>query len=120
VDEVDPVPEDKRRRGDGLALFDGRSDRSQQHTVQHGGDFGWVRSGGTEQRVERADTRRGQLGDDPGDQPQHGLGVVHLQQERHERERRRRGSGLEHRHFEDQAANPLGCPHGGEQADVRP
>jgi hypothetical protein len=82
VDEVDPVPEDKGRRGDGPALLDGRSDRSKQHAVQHGGDFSRVRSGGAEQRVERADTRRGQPGDGPADQPQRRLGVVHLQQER--------------------------------------
>jgi hypothetical protein len=118
VDEVDPMPEDKRRRGDGLALFDGRGERSHYHAVQDGGDFSRIRSDGVEQRIKRTDTRRGQPGDDPGDQPQRGPGVVRLQQEGHERERRRRGSGLEHRHFQDQPANPLRRAHGGEQAHV--
>jgi hypothetical protein len=45
---------------------------------------------------------------------------VHLQQEGDERERRRRGGGLEHRHFQDQPAYPPGRSHGGEQAHVGP
>ena len=60
----------------------------------------------------------GQAGGDPGDQPQHGPGVVDLEQERREHERRRRNSPLEHRHFQDQAADPLGRPHRGEQAHI--
>jgi len=105
VNEVDSVPEDERRHGDALPLFGSGRHRPHEHAVQDGGEFIWVRPDGTEQRVERADTRRGQPGHDPGDQPQRGPGVAHLQQERHEEQRRRRGSGLQHRHFKDQAAD---------------
>jgi len=118
VDEVDSVPEDKRRHGDALPLLGSGRHRPHQHPVQDGGDFIRVRPDGTEQRVERTDTRRGQPGDDPGDQPQRGPGVAHLQQQRHEKQRRGRGSGLQHRHFQDQAADLLWRPHGGEQAHV--
>ena len=114
------MPEDKRRHRDARTLFRRRSHRPHQHAVQDGGDRVRVRPDGTEQRVERADTRRGQPGDDLGDQPQRGPRVAHLEQERHEKHRRRRGSGLQYRHFQDQAANLPGCPHRGEQAHVGP
>jgi WS/DGAT/MGAT family acyltransferase len=39
VDQVDPMPQHQRRRGNGPALVDGGSDGPQQNTVQHGGDF---------------------------------------------------------------------------------
>ena len=45
VDQVDPVSQDQRRRGDGPALVDGRGDGPEQDAVQHGGDFVRVRCG---------------------------------------------------------------------------
>jgi hypothetical protein len=114
------VSEDKRRHGDALPLLGSGRHRPHQHAVQDGGEFIRVRPDGTEQRVERADTRRRQPGDDLGDQPQRGPGVAHLEQERHEEHRRRRGSGLQYRHFQDQAADLPWGPHGREQAHVGP
>ena len=49
VDQVDPVSQDQRRRGNGPALVDGRSDGPQQDAVQHGGGFVRVRCGGTDE-----------------------------------------------------------------------
>ena len=43
---------------------------------------------------------------------------MHLQQERREHQCRRGSGPLENRHFQDQAADPLGCPHRGEQAHI--
>lgn len=120
VDKVDAVPEDKRGHGNGPALFDGRSHRTHQHTVQDRGDFFRVRRNGVEQRVERADPRRGQPGDNPGDQPERCPGVAHVEQERDERECGRGSGGLEHRHLKHQAAHLVRCSHGGEQAHVGP
>jgi len=57
VDQVDPMPQHQRRRGNGPALVDGRSDGPQQNTVQHGGDFVRVRRGGTDERVNWAEPR---------------------------------------------------------------
>jgi hypothetical protein len=114
------VPENKRRHGDALPLLGSGRHRPHQHPLQDGGEFIRVRRDGTEQRVERTDTRRGQPGHDLGDEPQRGPGVAHLEQERHEKQRRRRGSGLQYRHLKDQAADLPGCPHGREQADVGP
>ena len=49
VDQVDPMSQDQRRRGDGPALVDGRSDGPQQDAVQHGGGFVRVGRGGTDE-----------------------------------------------------------------------
>src|SRR6185437_5296204 len=57
VDQVDPVPEHQRRRGDGPPLFDGRGDGTDQHAPQDGGDLVRVRPDEPDQRVERADAR---------------------------------------------------------------
>ncbi len=114
------MAQDQRGCGDSPALVDGRGDGPEQDAVQHGGDLLRVRSGDADERVERADARGGQAGDDPGEQSQRGPGVVRLQEERHEHERRGRGGPLQDRHFQDQAAHPLGCPHRGEQAHVGP
>jgi hypothetical protein len=43
---------------------------------------------------------------------------VDLQQERREHQRGRRSRRLEHRHFQNQAADPAWCLHRGEQAHV--
>jgi hypothetical protein len=114
VDQVDPVPEHQGRRGDRPALLGGRGERSHQHTAQHGGGPVRVRADGADQRVKRADARRRQ----PGDQAEREPGVAHVQQERHEGERRGGCGGLKHRHFEYQAAHPLGCLRRGQQAHV--
>jgi hypothetical protein len=49
VDQVDAVPEDERRRGDGPALVDGRGDGPDQDAVQHGGDLVRIRGGGVDE-----------------------------------------------------------------------
>ncbi len=118
VDQVDPVSQDQRRGGDGPALVASRGDRAHQDAVQHGGDLIRVRCGGTDERADRAEPCRGQACGGPGDPPQRGPRVVHPEQERQEDQRRRRDGRLQHRHFQDQAADPLRCSHGGEQAHV--
>ena len=118
VDQVDPVPQDKRRRRDRPALVDGRRDGPEQDAVQNGGDYRRIIRGGVQERVDRVDPDTGEQGHGQGRQPHDGTGVVRLQQQRHERQRRRRGGPLEHGHLQDQAANPLGRPNRGEQAHV--
>ena len=114
------MPEHERGRRDGGPLRGGRRERPQQHAPQDGGDRVRVRSDGGDHRVDRADTRLGQPGDHLGEQPQRDASVAHVQQEGDEGERRRRGGGLEYRHLQDKAANPLGRLRGGEQAHIGP
>ncbi len=112
------MTKDKRRRRDGLALPDGGSDGTQQDAVQDSGDFLRVRRGSVHERVKWAEPGPGKVRRDPRDQAHDRAGVVRLQQQRHERQRRRRGRPLEHRHLQDQAAHPLRRLHRGEQAYV--
>jgi len=112
------MPEDKRRRGDGPALVDGRGDGPDQDAVQHGGDLVRIRGGGVDERVERPETGTRQARCGPGEQAHDRPAVVRLEQERHEREGGRRDRPLEHRHLQHQAADPLRRLHGGEQAHV--
>jgi hypothetical protein len=49
MDQVDAVSQDQCRGGDGPALVNGRGDRTQQNSMQHGRDFIRVRRCNTDE-----------------------------------------------------------------------
>ena len=74
--------------------------------------------GGADERADRAEPVWRHARGDPGDQAHQGPGVVDPDKERHEHPCRRGGGRFEHRHLQDQAADPLRRCHRGQQAHV--